>query len=86
MNLAANARDAMPQGGKLTMTTRNVDLDSSYVQTHPVVPAGRYVLLEVEDSGDGIDPLHLPQISNRSTPPRRVARGRGWGWRRCTGS
>ena len=59
MNLAANAQDAMPQGGRLSMTTRNMDLDSSYVQTHP---AGRYVLLEVEDSGEGIDPLHLPHI------------------------
>jgi signal transduction histidine kinase len=62
MNLAANARDAMPEGGKLTIATRNVDLDGDYVQTHPVVPSGRYVLLEVVDSGQGIDPRHLPHI------------------------
>ncbi|HZS95784.1 MAG TPA: histidine kinase dimerization/phospho-acceptor domain-containing protein, partial [Terriglobales bacterium] len=47
MNLAANARDAMPQGGKLTIATCDVDLDDEYVATHPVVPAGRYVVLEV---------------------------------------
>jgi PAS domain S-box-containing protein len=86
MNLAANARDAMPQGGKLTMTTRNVDLDSSYVQTHPVVPAGRYVLLEVEDSGEGIDPLHLPHIFEPFYTTKKVVRGRGWGWQRYTAS
>ncbi len=79
MNLAANARDAMPQGGKLTMTTRNVDLDSSYVQTHPVVPAGRYVLLEVEDSGDGIDPLHLPHIFEPFYTTKESGKGTGLG-------
>jgi len=79
MNLAANARDAMPQGGRLTMTTRNVDLDSSYVQTHPVVPAGRYVLLEVEDSGEGIDPLHLPHIFEPFYTTKESGKGTGLG-------
>jgi CheY-like chemotaxis protein len=79
MNLAANARDAMPQGGKLTMATRNVDLDGDYVQTHPVVPAGRYVQLEVNDTGEGIDPLPLPHIFEPFYTTRENGKGTGPG-------
>src|SRR5207244_6098740 len=62
MNLAANARDAMPEGGKLTITTSDVDLDGDYVTAHPVVAEGRCVLLEVSDTGAGIVALRLPHI------------------------
>ncbi len=79
MNLAANARDAMPQGGKLTMATRNVDLDGDYVQAHPVVPAGHYVLLEVDDTGEGIDPLHLPHIFEPFYTTKENGKGTGLG-------
>ncbi len=55
MNLCLNARDAMPEGGKLLVETRDEYLDDGYVRHHPYMRVGRYVLLRVSDTGVGMD-------------------------------
>ena len=78
MNLAINARDAMPQGGKLTMITSNLDVIPEQSREYELVP-GRYVMLEVADTGHGIDSATLSHIFEPFFTTKPTGKGTGLG-------
>ena len=79
INLAVNARDAMPEGGQLTITTGNVDVDRDVKRKGEVIPAGGYTRIEVADSGHGIDPENIDRIFEPFFSTKEVGAGTGLG-------
>ncbi|MGQ9738785.1 MAG: hybrid sensor histidine kinase/response regulator [Armatimonadota bacterium] len=79
INLCTNARDAMPAGGTITLRTYTVTLESARVMSGIELPPGEYVCLEVEDTGEGIPPEHLPRIFDPFFTTKPVGMGTGLG-------
>lgn len=79
LNLSLNARDAMPDGGRLTLQTENVEVDAIFAKTHSAASIGIYVVLRVADTGTGIDPETLRKVVEPFFTTKAQGEGTGLG-------
>ena len=79
MNLCVNARDAMPGGGRITLSAENLELDKHYAAMNPEAQPGPYVLLRVKDTGSGMPPEILEKIFEPFFTTKEVGKGTGLG-------
>lgn len=79
MNLAVNGRDAMPKGGTLTVKTENVSIDADYAAMHRDARVGKYVMITICDTGEGIAPENLDKIFEPFFTTKEIGKGTGLG-------
>jgi len=79
MNLSVNARDAMPQGGTLTLKAENVTRDATYLSTHHKARTGQFVVITIGDTGEGIVPENLDKIFDPFFTTKGIGKGTGLG-------